>query len=224
MACQIRRPMSDVNMRRRQIVALLSLTLLLTGCGTRFKYQPSHAQSYRTIADNRGIAIIRGEDLRIDTTHPDWSPEVPTIVADALADELKHNRVFQRVKVRRSLPGTSNRDFSHLVTFHIQEFEYHDESNTLESLGRVALRSKGDAGPWIARSIPAKYVANVQVQFDVIDPRTRKTIFTKSYAARETVRANDYQSDSPQIRATSVALEKVITRFATDLVSLSPGR
>lgn len=211
-------------MRRRQIVALLSLTLLLTGCSTRFKYQPSHAHSYRPVANNHGIAIIRGEDLRIDTSQPDWRPDVPTIVANALADELKHNRIFQRVKIRSSLPGTSNRDFSYLVTFHIQDFEYHDESNALESLGRVALRVKGDAGPWIARSIPAKYVANVQVQFNVLDPRTHQTIFTKSYAERETARANDYQSDSPQMHATSVALEKVIRRFTTDVVNLPAKR
>ena len=72
-------------------VTIFALLVLLTGCGTHFKYQPTHAQSYPHISNNHGVAIIPGEDLRIDTEHPDWSRKVPTIVADALSDELKHN-------------------------------------------------------------------------------------------------------------------------------------
>ena len=198
-------------------VTVLALLILLTGCGTRFKYQPSHAQSYSHISNNRGVAIIPGEDLRIDTDHPDWSQKVQAIVADALADELKHNRIFQRVSIRSSQP---KKGYSHLVTFRIQQFEYHDEANSLESLGRVVLRSHGSEGPWIARSIPTKFIATVQIEFNVLDPKTRQTIFTKSYRETQSVHANAYQSESPQIHATSQALEKAITHFVTDLINL----
>jgi len=218
------RPAQHLGVRRFKIFLALPVLLLLAGCGTSFKYRPSHAQSYTPISNNRGVAIIRGDDLRIDTTHPDWSRGVPAIVADALVDELKHNRIFQRVKIRGSLPKRSDTDYSHVVTFRIQQFEYHDESNALESLGRVALRAHGSEGPWIARSIPSKFVANVQVEFTVLDARTQQTVFTKSYLESESVRANAYQGETLQIEATSHALEKVVTRFVTDLSKLPLSR
>ena len=208
------------------LIALSAFCLpLVTGCsGTRFKYQPTHTQSYTPISNNRGVAIIPGEDLRIDTTQPDWSPKVESIVADALVDELKHNHIFQRVTIRNSMPKKGDKRYSQLITFRVQQFEYHDESNALESLGRVALRSHGSEGPWIARSIPAKFVATVQVEFTVLDATTHQTLFTKSYAETESVRANAYQSQTPQIHATSVALERSVTRFTADLVKLPTRR
>jgi len=208
-------------MRRRQFLSALLVATLLTGCtGTRFKYQPAHAQSYAPVGNNHGVAIIRGEDLRIDTTHPDWSPKVEAIVADALADELKHSRIFRHVSLRNSMPKKGDKNYSRLITFRVQQFEYHDESNALESLGRAALRSERSGGTWMARSIPVKFIANVQIEFTVIDPASRQTVFTKSYAENESVRVNGYQGESQQIHATSRALEKVITRFTADLARL----
>ena len=198
-------------------VTIFALLVLLTGCGTHFKYQPTHALSYPHISNNHGVAIIPGEDLRIDTEHPDWSRKVPTIVADALSDELKHNHIFQSVKIRSSQP---KKGYSHVVTFRIQQFEYHDESSTLESLGRVTLRSHGSEGPWIARSIPSKFVATVQIEFTVLDAKTRQPVLTRSYRETQSVHANAYQKETPQIHATSQALEKVVTHFVTDLVNL----
>jgi len=67
-----------------------------------------------------------------------------------------------------------------------------------------------EAAPKLIKSLPDR-PANTS-------SRQRRLIFTKSYTETETVRANDYEDDGKQIHATSVALERVITRFTSDLV------
>jgi len=124
--------------------------LLLTGCaGTRFSYQPSHAQSYPPMPNNRGVVIVPGENLRVESTNPRWSRQVEAIVADALADELKHNQIFHRVRISGSMPKSSKpvNGYSHIVTFRVATLDYHEEADGLESLGRTVLRGHGSEGP-----------------------------------------------------------------------------
>jgi hypothetical protein len=204
--------------------ALVAWLCLGAGCGTPFKYQPGHQATYRPISNNQGVAIFRGEDLREETgKQPKWSRKVAVIVADALADELNHNHVFKRVKV--NLGGKPPaKDFSHWIAFKVRKLHFAEHSSTLEKVGKEVLRWRAPGGFWIAPSIPAKFISEVEIEFEVFAAGAAQPVFVRSYAESGSVWANSYQGQTPQIQQTSAALEKVVSRFVADLVRLPLSR
>jgi hypothetical protein len=170
------------------------------------------------------VAIIRGEDLREETgKHPKWNRKVAVIVADALADELSHNRVFQRVKVNlRGKPPA--KDYSHWIAFKVRKLHFAEHSSVLEKVGKEVLRWRAPGGLWIAPSIPAKFISEVEIEFEVFAAGTAQSVFVRSYSESGNVWVNGYEGQSRQIQQTSAALEKVVSRFVADLVKLPLSR
>lgn len=193
------------------------------GCATRFNYQPRHDQTYAPIPNNLGVEITRAEDLRNEEEkQPKWSRKVEVIVARALADELDHAKLFQRVKIHLSGPLADNR-YSHIVELRVRTFEYYTPTNAFE-VGRGALKWLGVRGTLIAESIPRTIVSEVEVEFEVLDATTRQTVFLKTYSESRSLKANGYEGKKRQMQQTSDALETVVKRFVRDLSQLPFSR
>ena len=193
--------------------------VLLCGCGTTFKYNPRHDQVYASIPNNLGVEIVQAQDLRAaNEKEPEWSKDVGVIVARAVADELNHARVFQRVKIHFSSELTS-RKFSHLIELRVEQFRYYNPTNVLD-YGRSALSWLGIRGALIARSIPREYISQVKVEFIILDARSGDAVFDKTYSDTRSLTANGYEGKSRQIQQTSDALESVVKQFVSDLLKL----
>lgn len=154
---------------------------------------------------------------------PKWSRKVAVIVADALADELNHNRVFQRVKIKLGGQPPA-RDFSHWIAFKVRKLQFAEHSSVLEKVGKEVLRWRAPGGLWIAPSIPAKFISEVEIEFEVFAPGAIQPVFVKSYTESGSIWVNGYEGQSRQIQETSAALEKVVNRFVADLVKLPLSR
>ena len=75
--------------------------IVAAGCATPFKYNPSHVQQYPAIANNEGLEIVDGTDVRPKKERrPKWKPVAEQVVANALEDELTHAKLFQHVTVK----------------------------------------------------------------------------------------------------------------------------
>jgi hypothetical protein len=204
-------------------VCLLASIFFLTACGTTFKYNPKHDQSYPAIANNLGLEIAGGIDERTaDQRRPEWSRRVEVIVARALADEVKHAGLFQRVKIHLSGPAHLDR-FSYFVEFQVDAFEMAPQVGELEQAARTTLGAvMGLRGALISASIPTAWESQVKVTFEVFDPMTQQSIFRRSYSEARTLRANGYEGKSRQIEQTSECLESVIQQFVRDFSQRTP--
>jgi hypothetical protein len=197
----------------------ITIPVLGTGCSTSFKYNPKHDQTYATIANGAGLAIRTGQDLRpVDERQPGWVKDAEAIVARALADEVKHAQLFNRVKIH--MDSANLNKYSEVVQFRVTKFECRNRAGFLETTGRDLLISKGIRGALIADSIPTKYVSEVEIEFAVVDPSTQNRVFAKTYSATRTVTANGYEGEKSKVRQTSAALEEVVTQFVADLTKI----
>jgi len=217
---------SELEIQRGASVALLGLLSILsfvTSCATSFKYTPRHDQTYPPPARQTGLAIARGQDLRpVEEIRPAWTRNAAISVAQALSDELKHGKLFQRIKVNA---GPLNpKKYSTVVQFRVRKFECYDQAELLQSSGRDLLQMQvpGFRGSLIAASIPIKYVAEVELEFTVLNAANGQSLFTKTYSATRSDSFNGYQGEKPEVHLTSAALEAVITRFVADLANLPP--
>jgi hypothetical protein len=201
-------------------VMMLFLCLaLVSGCATSFKYRPRHDQTYASIANNLGVEITQAQDLRSeDEKLPKWSRKVEVIVAKAVADELEHAALFQRVKIHLSGPLADNR-YSEIIELRVKQFRYYNPTNMV-GYGQEALSWLGLRGALIARSIPREYICVVEVEFDVLDARTRQMVFQKTYSDSRTLTANGYEGKSRLVQQMSDVLETVVKQFVTDLSKL----
>ncbi len=152
---------------------------------------------------------------RTQERQPDWCENAEPIVAKALAEEVRRNKLFNRVKIHAD--NVNPKKFSQSVQFRVKKFECVSKTSFLESAGRTALEMQGIRGALIARSIPRKYTAEVEIEFEVLDVSTQQPIFDKSYSASGVVTLNGYQSDKPLVQQMSASLETVLTQFILDL-------
>ena len=178
------------------------------GCSTSFKYTPTHQQTYAPIANRAGLAIRTGEDLRdAEEKQPSWCKNAEPIVAKALAEEVRRGKLFNRVKIHAD--AANPKKFSEIIQFRVKKFECASKPSFFESAGRTALEIQGIRGALIARSIPRKYTAEVEVEFEVLDAFTQRSVFQKSYPASGTTTLNGYQSEKPLVQQLSKALETI---------------
>lgn len=98
--------------------------------------------------------------------------------------------------------------------------ECYSQPAFLESTGRKLLELQGIRGALIAESIPVKYIADVEIEFTVVDASTRQAVFGQTYTATRGFSANGYQGAGPKVQNTSAALESVVTQFVADLTRL----
>jgi hypothetical protein len=196
---------------------------LLVGCGTSFKYNPNHGRSYPTVSNGLGVEIAGGIDQRPDGEKcPEWTRKVEVIVANALADEIKHDGLFQRVKIHLRGPARLNK-FSYYIQFQVEAFEMAPRTGTAEQIGRTALDAMGWRGGLISASIPTTWQSQVKIQFEVFDAPTKQAVFSRSYSETRSLRANGYQGKSRQIQQTSDCLEAVLQRFTRDFSQWLPA-
>jgi hypothetical protein len=199
-----------------KILLASAFVSLCVGCSTSFKYTPKRDRTYAPIANRTGLAIRTGEDLRPDDEkHPSWCKNAEPIVAKALAAEIRRAKLFNRVKIHSE--AVNPKKFSEIVQFRVEKFECVSKPSFLESAGRTALETQGIRGALIARSIPRKYTADVEVEFEVLDTSSRQPVFDKSYSASGVVTLNGYQSEKPLVQQMSAALETVLNKFILDL-------
>jgi hypothetical protein len=219
--------MTDKKRNLRMSFKLLVLVVALSfgsGCSAPFKYKPKYEQSYAPVLNNRGLEIVKGQDLRKEEEkQPHWSKKVEVIVAHALADELNHAKLFKRVNVR-SDRSSVGKNFSHFVEFRVKKFQLYNPTHGAEKFGRNALGRLGWRGVLIAASMPAKFVSEVEVEFEVFDAATKQSVFTKSYSETRSLNANGYEDTKPQLQQTSEALEAVVAKFVKDLTTLPLSR
>ncbi len=140
-------------------------------------------------------------------------------MSDALAEEVRHAKLFHRVKIHAD--SVNLKKYSEIVRFRIQAFECYNEPAFFEQAGRELLRARGFHGVLIAASIPSKYVSQVTIEFEVLDASTRRSIFDRIYSATGSVSVNGYQGEKPKIKQTSAELEVVLTQFVGDLAKLN---
>lgn len=213
------------NIQRRTsfaLVVLLSVLCFANGCSTSFKYTPRHDQSYHPVARQSGLAIARGIDLRrVEEIRPPWTQHAETIVAHALSDEVKHSKLFQRVKIDAN--PLNPKKYSAVVQFRVRTFECYEQPDFLQSAGRelVQMQVAGIRGSLIAASIPIKFVSKVELDFTVLNAAGGLLLYTKTYSATRTDSFNTYQGDKPEVQLTSATLEAVLTQFVSDLALLS---
>jgi hypothetical protein len=195
---------------------------LFAGCSTPFTYTPKHAQQYSALSNNRGLAIVGGSDARLKKEkRPKWKPVAEQVVANALADELNHARLFQRVNI--NLKGTSAHtapEYSLAVSFRVKKLQLFNDYTAGEVAGGAALGLLGIPGVFIAASIPTKFVSDAEVEFEVFDVATKQSVFAKDYSETRACTQNAYKGQKPLMEQTSDALEAVIVRFVKDLSGL----
>ena len=189
---------------------------LCAGCSPSFHYTPAFGKISPAITGSTGLAISTGLDLRpTDQRQPDWAKNAELIVSDALAEEVRHAKLFHRVKTHA---GSVNlKKYSEVVRFRIQTFECRNEPAFFEQAGRELLRDRGFHGVLIAASIPSKYVSQVTIEFEVLEASTQRSIFVRTYSATGSITVNGYQGEKPKIKQTSDELEVVLTQFVGDL-------
>jgi len=199
----------------------LALPCLDLGCGTSFKYTSRPDPVYPAIARQTGLAIQTGQDDRPpEGKQPDWAENAESIVARALAKEVKNARLFQRVKIHAQ--DVNPQKYSRTVHFRVLQFECSDQADILARTGQDMLRLQvpGFRGKWIADSIPTQFEVAVEIEFAVFDASARQPVFLKTYSASRTLTINGYQGESPKIQQTSAALAEVLAEFIPDLARL----
>jgi hypothetical protein len=202
-------------------IAILVPVFFLVGCGTAFSYNPKHDQRFPAISGSFGLEIAGGVDQRPDTEKiPTWSRTVEVIVAEALADEIRHDGLFQHVKIHLKGPTRLNK-FSYYVEFRIEAFQMAPRIGTAEQIGRTALDAMGWRGGLIVASIPTAWESQVKVEFEVFNAVNKELIFDRSYSESRTLRSNGYQGKLRQIQQTSDCLETVVQRFIADFSHLT---
>jgi hypothetical protein len=191
---------------------------LMTGC-TTFKYSPKHAQVYDSLANRGGLAISTGTDSRLESAKlPAWAKNAESIVAHALAEEIKHAKLFDRVKIHAG--SATPKRYSEFVRFRVVKFECAERPMFLENWGKRLLQFQGIRGALIAESIPSKYVAEVELEFEVFDAPDGRSVLSKTYSASQEFNANGYEGSASKMQNTSAVLESVIAQFVRDLVKL----
>lgn len=202
---------------RNSFYLLIAAVLCLcAGCSTSFQYTSTHAQTFPPITNSRGLAIRTGQDLRpAAEIRPAWCEKVEPAIARSVREEVRHAKLFQRVKIHAS--DVNPKKFSEIVVFRVNKFECYDQMGNLESAGRDILRLRGIRGALIAASIPVRYSAEVSVEFEILDAATQQPVFTRAYSANRAATLNGYQSSDLKVAAVSAALESVITQFLSDL-------
>jgi hypothetical protein len=171
------------------------------------------------VTNDRGLAIHTGVDLRPEgEKRPDWCKNAEKPVAKAIREEVKHAKLFARVAIHED--DANPKKYSEIVQFRIRKFECYDQAGFLEAAGREVLRYQGVRGALIAASIPANYIAEVEIEFEILDATRKQSVFVKSYSANRTITLNGYQSSKPKVQATSEALESVVTQFLGDLAQI----
>lgn len=206
---------------RMVYLLVLALPGLGLGCATSFKYTPRPDPAYPASARQTGLAIQTGEDDRPpEAREPDWTEDAETMVAHALAVEVKHARLFQRVQLHAG--EVNPQKYSRTVHFRVLQFECSDQADVLAKTGQDVLRRQvpGFRGAWIAKSIPTQFEVAVEIEFAVFDEASRSPVFQKTYSASRTLTINGYQGESPKIQQTSAALAEVLAEFIADLTRL----
>ncbi len=198
-----------------EILVGLFSALLFSGCANSFHFTPGGELIHVASPKEAGLAIGRGSDSRPDDEiRPDWSRNANKIVARALAVEAAREDVFHRVKIgpRRNLAK-----FSKAVDFNVRKFECYNQPSRFEQTGRELLRfGAGVRGALISASIPSKFTVEVEIEFQLQDTASGRTLFTKTYSASRVDYFNGYQGEDPKMRLTSAALDKVLRDFLRD--------
>lgn len=196
--------------------------IVAAGCATPFKYNPSHVQQYPAIANNEGLEIVDGTDVRPKKERrPKWKPAAQQVVANALEDELTHAKLFQHVTVKvRDTVSSVPPQIPIAVTFRVKKLELFNDYKAGEVAGGAALGLLGLPGVFIAASIPTKFVSDAEVEFEVFDMKTRRSVFVKTYSESRSLTQNAYKGQNPLFQQTSDVLEAVVTRFVKDLCAL----
>lgn len=205
----------------------LFLACILTGCGTPFKYTPSHTGTYAKAGNTRDAEILKGKDVRTgkDRKGVKWNKPVQSIVADALADELRHSGIFARVgQSKNEVPSADSGTYSHTIAFKVHRLRLYNAATTGEVAGGAALGLLGIPGVLIAAAIPTKWESSAEVEFEVTAAGSGQPVLAKTYAATRSISVNGYAGLSQQIRQSSDALEEVVKEFASDLASLSSAK
>jgi hypothetical protein len=206
---------------RRFGFTLLMATAILSlggGCAS-FKYTPTHSHAYTPVANPTGLAIRTGQDLRPkQEIRPGWSKDAESIVANALADEVKQAQLFHRVKIHAD--SVNPEKYSQIVQFQVKKFECYEDAPPELATGRQIVKYFGLTGALLASGIPAKYISEVQIEFQVLDASTQQSVFAKTYSATRKTDTKSFQGSKPQVQQTSDALESVISQFVVDLTRL----
>jgi hypothetical protein len=198
---------------------VLLFTLSLGGGCSRFSYSPTYPASYAPVANRAGLAIRRGKDLRPpDEITPDWCTPAEPIVARALADEVRHANLFDRVEMHARTVNPQK--YPTMVECDVLEFDCVPKVSFFENKGRTMLRMLGIRGHLIAASIPSEYTSDVEVQFEVLDTASGRPKFTRTYRAQRARSFNRYQGKTPLMQQTGATLEDVLARFIRDLAGL----
>jgi hypothetical protein len=217
------KPPRRIVLRSSSLGALcIAAILLFAGCSTPFTYTPKHAQQYSAISNDRGLAIVEGLDARVKKEkRPKWKPTAEQVVANALADELNHARLFQRVNVNlKHTVAQTAPEYSLAVSFRVKKLQLFNDYTAGEVAGGAALGLLGLPGVFIAASIPTKFVSDAEVEFEVFDVATKELVFAKNYSETRACTQNAYKGQKPLMEQTSGALEAVIVRFVNDLTAL----
>jgi len=205
-----------------RLMALLPLLCFASGCSTSFRNTPQHYQAHHPVTRQTGLAIARGQDSRpIEAIRPAWTKNAEAIVAQALSDEVKHGKLFQRVKIHAD--PVNPKKYSTVVQFRVLKFECYKQADFLQSAGLnlLQMQAPGFRGSMIAASIPVKYISEVEIEFTVSDAASGQLLFTRTHSATRSDSFNGYQGDKPEVLLTSTALEEVLTKLVTDLATLS---
>lgn len=204
-------------------VPLMLTGSFLVGCGggVPFKYSPSHAGTYPAIANKGGAEILKGRDVRDKESRKGipWKESVESIVADAVADELRHAKLFLHVEVSKSeAPSCST--CSHAIKFNVRRLRLYNQVSAGEVAGGAALGLLMVPGIFIAASIPTKWESSAEIEFEVLDPRSKATVFRKVYSETRVIEVNAYAGLEPKLQQTSDVLEAVVKEFVSDLAQL----
>jgi len=201
----------------RTFVLLLTVSLG-AGCSS-FSYSPAYAASYPPVAIRTGLAIRRGKDLRSpDQITPNWCKPAEPIVARALADEVRHANLFDRVEIHARTVNPQK--YPTIVACDVLKFDCVNKASVFEHGGRTMLQMLGIRGNLIAASIPSEYTSHVEIQFEVLDTTSGRPKFTTTYRVQRTRSVNRYQGKTPLMQQTSAALEDVLAQFIHDLAGL----
>ena len=205
----------------------LFLACLLTSCGTPFKYTPSHTATYAKAGNTRGAEILKGKDVRTGRNRKGvkWNKPVENIVADALADELRHSGIFARVEQsRNAAPSADSGAYSHTIAFKVHRLRLYNAATAGEIAGGAALGLLGVPGILIAGAIPTKWESSAEVEFEVTVAGSGQPVLAKTYTATRSISLKGYAGMNQQIRQSSDALEEVVKEFAGDLAGLCSAK
>lgn len=206
--------------RLKPLLVVTACLLLATACVPRFKYTPRHDGSYSPAAKLRGVQIERGESERAIKSEDEisWSRADSEIIARALADELKYAGLFQRVNIVKAAGPTRRPErYSHTIRFTIRKFRLGTDDNLAQRAGRAALKSRSRRGYIIDKSIPRKWVAEVEIELELREASSGARILGKKYAATRSVSTRGFSDGDDERQRLSEALEEVVKAFVADI-------